>query len=290
MGLHGTIYGRRRSRSSTKVVERRGGAGSGSVSLQGSVSGGWTAGGEYGPPRGEGGPEFTASGVPREDFQPGDLAFPQISAPARAPRPLFSPSGNTPFGTRGTLVFFWVPALGSTRPGCWPRPRTSRCGRWRRRRRTRRARRRARPRRYESFSHPCFRPPLHGRGRTQGRCFRPAGSWRPTGTVGARRPGPGAAGRGAEVPICARPVPNSEISLHHSARQCHLARQRGKSSWEMQLVNCNIEPAGTPLLFGAARDEHPTAATRVQVGWRRAPPVARRPPPNTPQLPALAGG
>ena len=36
------------------------------------------------------------SGVPREAFQPGDLAFPQISAPARAPRPLFSPSGNTP--------------------------------------------------------------------------------------------------------------------------------------------------------------------------------------------------
>ena len=39
--------------------------------------------------------EGTASGVPREAFQPGDLAFPQISAPARAPRPLFSPSGNT---------------------------------------------------------------------------------------------------------------------------------------------------------------------------------------------------
>ena len=39
--------------------------------------------------------EGTASGVPREAFWPGDLAFPQISAPARAPRPLFSPSGNT---------------------------------------------------------------------------------------------------------------------------------------------------------------------------------------------------
>ena len=53
------------------------------------------SGGECGAPRG-GGPKFTASGVLREAFQPGDLAFPQISAPARAPRPLFSPSGNTP--------------------------------------------------------------------------------------------------------------------------------------------------------------------------------------------------
>ena len=45
---------------------------------------------------GGGGLECTASGVPREAFQPGDLALPQILAPARAPRPLFSPSGNTP--------------------------------------------------------------------------------------------------------------------------------------------------------------------------------------------------
>ena len=35
------------------------------------------------------GAEGTASGVPQEAFQPGDLDFPQISAPARAPRPLF---------------------------------------------------------------------------------------------------------------------------------------------------------------------------------------------------------
>ena len=64
------------------------------------------AGGQRGRVRrasGEGGrnsrPEFTASGVPQEAFQPGDLAFPQISGPPRAPRPLFSPSGNTPVGT-----------------------------------------------------------------------------------------------------------------------------------------------------------------------------------------------
>ena len=45
---------------------------------------------------GGGGPECTASGVPREAFQPGDLDFPPISAPARAPCPLIAPSGNTP--------------------------------------------------------------------------------------------------------------------------------------------------------------------------------------------------
>ena len=39
-----------------------------------------------------GGPECTASGVPREPCWPGDPAFPQISAPARPPRPLFPPS------------------------------------------------------------------------------------------------------------------------------------------------------------------------------------------------------
>ena len=38
-----------------------------------------------------GGPEFTASGVPRETFQPGDPAFPPISAPRAPPSPrLFS--------------------------------------------------------------------------------------------------------------------------------------------------------------------------------------------------------
>ena len=31
--------------------------------------------------------EFTASGVNREAFQPGDLAFPQISAPRARPSP-----------------------------------------------------------------------------------------------------------------------------------------------------------------------------------------------------------
>ena len=41
---------------------------------------------------GGGGPEFTASGVPRETHGPGDLAFPQISAPARPPHPACPPS------------------------------------------------------------------------------------------------------------------------------------------------------------------------------------------------------
>ena len=36
---------------------------------------------------GGGGLECTASGVPQEDFQPGDLAFPQISAPPARPSP-----------------------------------------------------------------------------------------------------------------------------------------------------------------------------------------------------------
>ena len=36
---------------------------------------------------GEGGAEGTASGVPQEAFQPGDLAFPQISAPHARPSP-----------------------------------------------------------------------------------------------------------------------------------------------------------------------------------------------------------
>ena len=44
-------------------------------------------GGECGAPRGEGGAEGTASGVTREAFQPGDLAFPQISAPRACPSP-----------------------------------------------------------------------------------------------------------------------------------------------------------------------------------------------------------
>ena len=55
--------------------------------------------------------EGTASGVPREAFQPGDLAFPQISAPARAPRPpVFtlrkhsSPSNKT--AERGAAMSF----------------------------------------------------------------------------------------------------------------------------------------------------------------------------------------
>ena len=36
---------------------------------------------------GGGGAKFTASGVPQEAFQPGDLAFPQISAPRARPSP-----------------------------------------------------------------------------------------------------------------------------------------------------------------------------------------------------------
>ena len=32
----------------------------------------------------------------REAFQPEDLDFPRSLPPTRAPRPLFSPSGNTP--------------------------------------------------------------------------------------------------------------------------------------------------------------------------------------------------
>ena len=52
-------------------------------------------GGRVRPASRGGGPECTASGVPREAFQPGDLAFPQISAPALPARPLFAPSRNT---------------------------------------------------------------------------------------------------------------------------------------------------------------------------------------------------
>ena len=51
------------------------------------------AGGDLGA-SGEGGAGGTASGVPPKTFQPGDLAFPPMSAPTRAPRPRFSPSGN----------------------------------------------------------------------------------------------------------------------------------------------------------------------------------------------------
>ena len=45
-------------------------------------------------PSGEGGRNARRAGVPREAVQPGDLIFPQISAPARAPRPLFPPSAR----------------------------------------------------------------------------------------------------------------------------------------------------------------------------------------------------
>ena len=65
------------------------------------------SGGECGAPRGEGGAEGTVSGVTGEAFQPVDLAVAQISAPARAPRPLFSrPSGthaSVRSSTRATL-------------------------------------------------------------------------------------------------------------------------------------------------------------------------------------------
>jgi len=53
-------------------------------------------GGECGAPRG-GGPECTASGVPRESYGSWDRAFPPISAPGAPPRaPLVPPSGITP--------------------------------------------------------------------------------------------------------------------------------------------------------------------------------------------------
>ena len=48
---------------------------------------------EYGPPRGVG-PEFTASGGPRETYGSGDRAFPPISAPARPPSPRLSTLRN----------------------------------------------------------------------------------------------------------------------------------------------------------------------------------------------------
>ena len=60
-----------------------------------SVSGGWTQRGQCDAPRGEEGDrKARRQGMPREAFQPGDLAFPQISAPARAPRPLLPPSAR----------------------------------------------------------------------------------------------------------------------------------------------------------------------------------------------------
>ena len=56
-----------------------------------SDSGGWTGRGRVRPAPGGGGPECTASGVPRETSGPGALDCPQIRAPARPPRPaLFS--------------------------------------------------------------------------------------------------------------------------------------------------------------------------------------------------------
>ena len=61
------------------------------------------SGGECGAPREER-RNSRRQGVPREAFQPGDLEFPQISAPARGPRPLLSPSGNTPKLSEQTLM------------------------------------------------------------------------------------------------------------------------------------------------------------------------------------------
>ena len=75
------------------------------------------SGGECGPPRGEGGRKSRRSGVPGEAFQPGDPAFAQISAPARAPRPRCSPSGNTPL-QRETLPAA-DPRHPSARPLSW---------------------------------------------------------------------------------------------------------------------------------------------------------------------------
>ena len=57
-----------------------------------------------GPPRGEG-PEFTASGGALGDVRVlGPGFFPQISAPARPPRPACSPSGITPEKERESAV------------------------------------------------------------------------------------------------------------------------------------------------------------------------------------------
>ena len=65
------------------------------------------------------GAEFTASGVPQEALQPGDLAFPPDLCSPRAPlAPLFHPPESTPLGGgRGRQTF--APAL----PGLWEKGR-----------------------------------------------------------------------------------------------------------------------------------------------------------------------
>ena len=72
---------------------------------------------------GGGGAEGTASGMPWKAFQPGDRAFPPISAPARAPRPLFSPSGNSPESVVGDLPELCTPSASA---GEDPRARRAR--------------------------------------------------------------------------------------------------------------------------------------------------------------------
>ena len=69
------------------------------LELQRCVSGGWKQGASTAG-LGEGGRNAPRQGVPRETFWPGSLAFPQISAPVRPPRPCFHPPRNTP-GVRG---------------------------------------------------------------------------------------------------------------------------------------------------------------------------------------------
>ena len=60
-------------------------------------AGGRSAGASAARLGGEGGAECTASGVPREAFQPEDLAFPPDLRPrARPSSPVLQPSGNTP--------------------------------------------------------------------------------------------------------------------------------------------------------------------------------------------------
>ena len=61
-------------------------------------------------------------GVPREAFQPGYLAFPRSSAPARAPRPLFYNPPETPPAIERKSVSCLSSGAGQKR-GCPARPR-----------------------------------------------------------------------------------------------------------------------------------------------------------------------
>ena len=70
------------------------------------------SGGECGAPRGGRGGIHGVQGVPREAFQPGDLAFPPISSPARRTRPLvFRRWEPRPGGVQRGKLLFSQPAL-----------------------------------------------------------------------------------------------------------------------------------------------------------------------------------